>query len=268
MIKSKKLVEEYKKTIGKYTYEQRDCITSITEILLAYGGRHDLNGSNYYARNEIKNLRPLTDKSQLYDGCAVLKTILPGESGYNLPSRYKNHIDLIDYNHIGIGTSKGEIYDSTRTADGRDGPGLSTAPINSRSWDRIGDFEDVDYSDQGIQSPVETPTEVTNSIGSYTVTAPSGDTVNLRAQMNTTSIVYEYVKIGSTVEVIQRYAAWSKVRTAAGNIGYIMNKFLMPVGDSPTEIIPEENQNESRPALTVEQKVEILWNQYISGGEG
>ena len=62
MIKSKKLVEEYKKTIGKYTYEQRDCITSITEILLAHGGRHDLNGSNFYARNEIKNLRPLTDK--------------------------------------------------------------------------------------------------------------------------------------------------------------------------------------------------------------
>ena len=217
MIKSKKLVEEYKKTIGKYTYEQRDCITSITEILLAYGGRHDLNGSNYYARNEIKNLRPLTDKSQLYDGCAVLKTILPGEPGYNLPPRYKNHVDQIDYNHIGIGTSKGEIYDSTRTADGRDGPGLSTAPINSRSWDRMGDFEDVDYSDQGSTAPVETPTETPSSLGSYIVTAPSGDTVNLRAQMNTTSIVYEYVKIGSTVEVIQKYAAWSMHKRRSSN---------------------------------------------------
>ena len=268
MIKSKKLVEEYKKTIGKYTYEQRDCITSITEILLANGGRHDSNGSNFYARNEIKNLRPLTDKSQLYDGCAVLKTILPVESGYNLPPRYKNHVDLIDYNHIGVGTSKGEIYDSTRTADGRDGPALSTAPINSRSWDRIGDFEDVDYSDQGAQSSVEDTVETPTSIGSYIVTAPSGDTVNLRAQMNTTSIVYEYVKIGSAVEVLQRYASWSKVRTSAGTIGYIMNKFLAPIGDSPAETTPEENQNESQPALTTEQKVEILWNQYISGGEG
>ena len=268
MIKSKKLVEEYKKTIGKYTYEQRDCITSITEILLAHGGRHDSNGSNFYARNEIKNLRPLTDKSQLYDGCAVLKTILPGESGYNLPPRYKNHVDLIDYNHIGVGTSKGEIYDSTRTADGRDGPGLSTAPINSRSWDRIGDFEDVDYSDQGAPQPEVSQPETPTSIGSYIVTAPSGDTVNLRAQMNTTSIIYEYVRIGATVEVLQRYASWSKVRTAAGNIGYIMNKFLAPIGDSPAETTPEENQNESQPALTTEQKVEILWNQYISGGEG
>ena len=268
MIKSKKLVEEYKKTVGKYTYEQRDCITSITEILLAHGGKHDLNGSNFYARNEIKNLRPLTDKSQLYDGCAVLKTILPGESGYNLPPRYKNHIDQIDYNHIGVGTSKGEIYDSTRTADGRDGPGLSTAPINSRSWDRIGDFEDVDYSDQGTNESQEPTSEQPSTIGSYMVTAPSGDTVNLRAQMNTTSVIYEYVKIGSIVEVLQRYSSWSKVRTAAGKIGYIMNKFLSPVGDSPSEAVPEENQNESQPALTTEQKVEILWNQYISGGEG
>lgn len=268
MIKSKKLVEEYKKTIGKYTYEQRDCITSITEILLAHGGRHDLNGSNFYARNEIKNLRPLTDRSQLYDGCAVLKTILPGEPGYNLPPRYKNHVDQIDYNHIGVGTSKGEIYDSTRTADGRNGPGLSTAPINSRSWDRIGDFEDVDYSDQGAQSSVEDTIEMPASIGSYIVTAPSGDTVNLRAKMNTTSIVYEYVRIGATVEVLQRYASWSKVRTSAGNIGYIMNKFLAPIGDSPAETTPEENQNESQPALTTEQKVEILWNQHISGGAG
>ena len=263
MIKAKTLVDEYRKKIGKLTYEQEDCITSITEILLRYGGRHDANGSNFYARNEIKNLRPLTDKSQLYDGCAVLKTVLPGEPGYNLPSRYSNHVDQIDYNHIGLGTSKGEILDSTRTADGRDGPGVSTAPINSRSWDRIGDFEDVDYGDKNAQPSEGDTSNQGATLGSYRVVAPSGDTVNLRAQMNTTSIVYEYVRIGTVVEVLQRYASWSKVRTSAGNIGYIMNKFLELDGNSPANTPGEENQNESRPAITTEQKVEILWEEYI-----
>jgi hypothetical protein len=47
-----------------------------------------------------------------------------------------------------------------------------------------------------------------------------------------------------------------------------MNKFLSNTSDSPAETVPEENQNESQPAITMEQKVEILWSQYISGGEG
>lgn len=34
MITGKRLVDEYRKTIGRYTYAQRDCITSITKILL------------------------------------------------------------------------------------------------------------------------------------------------------------------------------------------------------------------------------------------
>ena len=88
-----------------------------------YGAKTSYVGSNWFARHELKNMRPLTDKSQLYDGCAVLKTVLPNQSGYALPDRYESDADPIDYNHIGIGTDDGQILDSTRTASGRDGSG-------------------------------------------------------------------------------------------------------------------------------------------------
>ena len=107
MITGKQLVDEYRKTIGRYTYAQRDCIGSIWKILERYGAKTSYVGSNWFARHELKNMRPLTDKSQLYDGCAVLKTVLPNQSGYALPDRYKSDADPIDYNHIGIGTDEG-----------------------------------------------------------------------------------------------------------------------------------------------------------------
>ena len=107
MITGKQLVTEYRKTIGRYTYAQRDCIGSIWKILERYGAKTSYVGSNWFARHELKNMRPLTDKSQLYDGCAVLKTVLPNQVGYNLPDRYLSYADPIDYNHIGIGTDGG-----------------------------------------------------------------------------------------------------------------------------------------------------------------
>ena len=149
MVSGSQLVKEYRETIGKFTYDQRDCIYSIWEILKKYGAKADMIGSNWFARHELINLRPLTSRDQLYDGCAVLKTVLPGQRGYALPDRYNNHPVKIDYNHIGLGTDAGEILDSTRYGDKgngkweRNGPGVSTAPIGPSSWDIIADFEDV-----------------------------------------------------------------------------------------------------------------------------
>lgn len=236
MIPSKKLVEEYIKTIGRYTYDQRDCIGSIWKILEKYGAKTNLVGSNWFARHELRNMRPLTNKNQLYDGCAVLKTILPGEAGYALPARYKSHVDLIDYNHIGIGTDSGRILDSTRygqKADGswtRNGPGWSTAKISSISWDIIADFEDVDYSDRFIIPLEELETTEKDDVFMGTtamVTANSGNTVNLRAAKGTgKTIVREYVPVGTLVQVLKQEDVWSQIQTPAGKTGWMKNEFL------------------------------------------
>lgn len=231
MVKSKQLVAEYRLQIGRYSYEQMDCIGSIANIIYRHGGAAAVTGSNWWARHEIVNLRPLTNKSQLYDGCAVLKTVLPGQPGYKLPERYRGDVDQIDYNHIGLGTDAGDILDSTRTASGRDGPGISTAPISSSSWDVIGDFMDVDYSDRHMpaaESEINGKTqEVNMPMQKAVVIAEHGSTVNLRSRRSTIkSVILQYVPVGSTVSVGELQDGWYKVSTASGKTGWMKQEFL------------------------------------------
>lgn len=263
MVKAKQLVEEYKKQFGK-TYDDMDCITSISNIIKRYGGKYDLNGSNHWARYEIKNLRPLTNKDQLYDGAAILKTVHPNEPGYNLPDRYKNHAIQIDYNHIGLGTDDGRILDSTKYGqqkDGsweRNGPGWSSAKIGPNSWDLIGDFEDVDYSDRGINElDIDDPyieDEMIEFDKIMMVTAENGGSVNLRKYKKASGVVLEYVPLGTFVVVLESDDTWSRVRTVNDKTGWMMNKFLtappIPVGDPIDE-------------PSFEEKVGILWDDYI-----
>lgn len=217
MITGRQLVEEYRKTIGKYNYDQRDCIGSIWKILEKYGAKTDLVGSNWFARHELRNMRPLTDRSQLFDGCAVLKTKLLGESGYDLPPRYISDADLIDYNHIGIGTDQGEILDSTRYMSGgiyvRNGPGVSTAEIGPNSWDIIGEFEDVDYE------------RIVIPLTQLYVTAERGSTVNLRSRPDKEAAVILKVPVGSIVGLIDSAPGYKNIEYN-GRRGWMVETFL------------------------------------------
>ncbi len=230
MIKSKQLAAEYKKQIGKYTYADMDCIKSIANIMNRYGGKSDLMGSNWYARNEIRNLRPLTNKSQLFDGCAVLKTKLPGEPGHNLPDRYAKDVVQIDYYHIGLGTYEGVILDSTTMRNGdiylRNGPGISTAPIGSQSWDVIGEFEDVDYSDSETYTASSDGKEEIMMEQTAMVVASTGNNVNLRSRPSVKSVVLEYVLIGTKVRVGKADGDWIKVFSPTGKQGWTQKEFL------------------------------------------
>lgn len=243
-IKSKQLVKEYRGTFGVFTYAQRDCIGSIWKILEKYGAKTSYVGSNWFARHELRNIRPLTSKDQLYDGCAVLKTLLPGESGYNLPVRYKDDLDQIDYNHIGIGTDDGHIYDSTRYKNSkgeyvRNGPGLSTAKIGPNSWDIIADFEDVDYSDRvkGLPGPGEIVVigsgggdEVVEKGYAFVVIPEgvSGNTVKVRAKPSAARdvIYYEQLPSGTMVRTGEIKGDWQRVTTPSGKNGWMMRDFL------------------------------------------
>ena len=220
MITGRQLVDEYKKTIGKYTYEQRDCIGSIWKILEKYGAKTDSIGSNWFARHELKNMRPLKSRSQLYDGCAVLKTKLKGESGYALPDRYLSDDDLIDYNHIGVGTSDGQILDSTRYKDAkgvyvRNGPGISTADIGTESWDIIADFEDV----------ANTPGKATPMGNIGYINLPTDKTVKHRIKANGQSPWHGYIKGGEAVEIVSESKGWTRAKYG-GHDGYIMSSFV------------------------------------------
>ena len=245
MITGKQLVTEYRKTIGRYTYAQRDCIGSIWKILEQYGAKTSYVGSNWFARHELKNMRPLTDKSQLYDGCAVLKTVMPNQGGYNLPDRYLSDADLIDYNHIGIGTDEGEILDSTRTASGRDGPGISTAKIGPNSWDIIADFEDVDYS--GETKP---PQEGADLLIGY-INLPPTSNVFHRISPSNGSQWYGRINGGEAVEIVSVGADWTRVRHG-GNDGYVMSKFITTDPTAQPDPMPPDVVDVDRAALIAE----------------
>ena len=248
MITGKQLVEEYKKTIGKYTYAQRDCIGSIWKILERYGAKTQLVGSNWFARHELRNMRPLTSKSQLYDGCAVLKTVLPNQSGYALPDRYKSDADLIDYNHIGIGTDAGEILDSTRTASGRDGPGVSTAKIGPNSWDVIADFEDVDYSN--ATEPGEPPQEGADTMIGY-INLPATSNVFHRISPSTDAGWYGRINGGEQVEIVSSSGEWTRVKHG-GHDGYVMSKFITTDPAAQPDPMPPDVQDVDKAALWAE----------------
>ena len=245
MITGKQLVDEYRKTIGKYAYAQRDCIGSIWKILGRYGAKTSYVGSNWFARYELKNMRPLTDKSQLYDGCAVLKTVLPNQSGYALPDRYLSDADPIDYNHIGIGTDAGEILDSTRTASGRDGPGISTAKIGPNSWDIIADFEDVEYGDTVINLP-----EGEYTMNGY-INLPKDSNVKFRITPSTDSQWYGRINGGEKVEIVSTSGEWTRVKYG-GNDGYVMSKFITMDATAQPDPMPPDVQDVDKAALIAE----------------
>lgn len=260
MIMSKQLVQEYRQQIGRFSYAQMDCITSIARIIQRYGGAADLMGSNWWARYEAKNMRPLTDKSQLYDGCGVLKTILPGEPGYGLPPRYKDHAVQIDYNHIGIGTDQGEILDSTTIKSGdkylRNGPGVSTAPIGPKSWDVIFDFEDVDYSDRISGNAIETGEGESVRIQARVI-AQTGNTVNLRSRASTNSTVLEYVKVGTVVEVQSEAAGWKQIITPSGKTGWMKAEFLSENGLQDTSDVKDPDMESPEAMSDYKEKLAI-----------
>ena len=248
MITGKQLVDEYRKTIGKYNYDQRDCIGSIWKILEKYGAKTDLVGSNWFARHELRNMRPLTDRSQLFDGCAVLKTRLLGESGYDLPPRYISDADLIDYNHIGIGTDQGEILDSTRYMSGgiyvRNGPGVSTAGIGPNSWDIIGEFEDVDYTGMVYDVPGG------DAMVGY-INLPKDSNVKFRITPSTDSQWYGRINGGEAVEIVSDSGEWTRIRYG-GNDGYVMSKFITTDASAQPDPMPPDVQDVDRAALIAE----------------
>lgn len=87
-----------------------DCIGMVKGAIRRGGGdATGLSGVNYAARYTIRNLQKIAGSAQLQVGQVVLKKREPGESGYNLPDKYrpggKNDTgDYRDYYHIGTVT--------------------------------------------------------------------------------------------------------------------------------------------------------------------
>lgn len=202
-----------------------DCIGLIIgAIRLAGGTWTGTHGSNYAARREMRSLDRISSAAQLYLGEIVYKAKEPGESGYDLPDKYKTGSDLRDYYHVGIVTGVGPLK-ITHCTNVAGGIKVDTA---LGAWEYGGQLKKVDY--QGGEDPMEALYEAV-------VTADNQYPVKLRNQPSTKGKVIASIEQGTVAQVLEETDdAWARV-SVAGETGYMMRQFLMRADLDPGGIV-------------------------------
>lgn len=201
-----------------------DCIGLIIGAIRRAGGTWGgTHGTNYAARNVTEYLLPVTDAYDLNVGEVVYKTATPGQTSYDLPSRYEDHPDQLDYYHVGVVRSVNPLRIVHCTS-----PGGITIDTKLGRWTHRGWMRKV--SREGDETPM-TNTETA------TVVAQSGSTVRLRNTPSTTERLYWDVPIGTVVPVSGHQDGWSRV-AYGGRVGWMQDKYLLTAGAAPEQ--PQE----------------------------
>ena len=232
-----------------------DCIGLIIGALrLAgekWGGTH---GSNYTARNEIQEDRPLlvNGSTTMMPGAIVFKGREPGDPGYDLPEYYKDSGDLTDYYHVGVVMETEPLLIKHCTLDRNRGIDGITEDHKIGNWKYFAELKAVNYNSELYEARV---------------VAETGSTVNLRKGMGTNYDVIVRVPIGSIVKVYGGgNAEWQKVEYEQ-YLGYMMTKFLAPLpdyihgDDDDGHIHPDYTQQEhvqDNSAATIDEYKEAL----------
>ena len=186
-----------------------DCIGLIIGAIRRAGGKWaGTHGSNWAARNAMDTLHAVADPGDLHVGQAVFKAAEPGQSGYNLPDRYKGDADTRDYYHVGVvrSVSPLEIVHCT-------GPGI-VHDSKMGKWNFAGWLLMVSRgNDEGEAEKMQTAV----------VIAESGSTVNLRKTPH--GALEDRVPVGSTAQVLDTMDGWARIVTN-GKTGWMDLKFL------------------------------------------
>lgn len=186
-----------------------DCIGLIIGAIRRAGGEwNGTHGSNWAARNAMDTLHAVTDPGDLQVGQAVFKASEPGQSGYNLPDRYKGDADKRDYYHVGVvrSVSPLEIVHCT-------GPGI-VRDKKMGKWSYAGWLRMVSRgNDEGEATGMQTAV----------VIAESGSTVNLRKTPE--GALLERVPVGSAAQVLDTLYGWARI-TVNGKTGWMDLKYL------------------------------------------
>lgn len=213
-----------------------DCIGLIIGALRmdgeAWTGTH---GSNWAARYALQSVVPLdVTPGTLSPGEVVFKAKAPGESGYDLPSRYDGSESALDYYHVGVVIRAEPLLIIHVSKMGGDDKGGVYYDTELGNWKYYGALRQVKYpwnQDETI-------------IGHAVVTAESGTTVNLRKNPSLNADILERVSLGIVVDVLERGGTWCKVRHVLFT-GYMMTKYLR-FCDEPEEQ-PDEQPTSDEP---------------------
>lgn len=166
-----------------------------------------IHGSNYTARYLTEGLaadRPLRL------GDLVYKARPPGAKGYDLPDRYSDHPDMLDYYHVGVVTRLDPLQITHCTSV----PGGIKRDDSRGAWKYSGRFSKLTEDPEPVMSKYRA-----------TVTSPNGGPVNLRTGPGLSYDLVAKIKAGTVVDVVSDKDGWAFVRTPSRQ-GYMSTDYL------------------------------------------
>lgn len=222
---------------------QCDCIGLIIGAIRLMGGEwKGTHGSNYAARNEMRNLSEIISPRYLTVGEVVYKARVPGQAGYDLPSTYDDHPDKRDYYHVGVVTSVNplEITHCTSVFGG------------IKRDDTLGQWQ---YSGKLIKATEE------ENVYMYV----TGGALRLRKGPGTTYAVIEYIPNKSVVTFLGNSGEeWAHVRYGQ-TTGYCMSKYLSTEGEN--EPVTSDEYVSITIPLSEAKALQNALNKALKGGE-
>ena len=248
MIPAAELIAEFQTMYNQHwRYEwgaaEKGCVDCSGAFVYAYRlhGLSIAHGSNAIARNYVERLEPIADA---IPGMAAFKARVPGQSGYDLPEKYRTSGDLRDFYHIGLVDSTGKYVLNAKSTQA----GFSRDPLSK--WSCVGRLKAVNYSGE---SKGGVPMQMV-------VSCPAGETVRLRNAPKMGAAVVAKIPAGTIVSAEDvGNEDWYLVRYD-GKSGYMMRQFLSEcksddepdTGETVTITLPTSLALALRDALTKE----------------
>jgi len=219
--------------LGCSSLKKCDCIGMIKYSLRENDVSFSTTGTNWTIRNQVDNIRQITGAGVLKAGDVVFKAKNPGDSGYNLPAKYRSggsayNGDLKDYCHIGVVKSVNPLRIIHMT-----GPTAKTDTVIGK-WKVAADLK-AQYVDGGSPSPAPSPTpepapepapEPSPEVDKAIVWASSGRYVKMRKEPSTKCSLYEDIPIGAEVTILVHGYEWTRISYGSRRGWYMMTKFL------------------------------------------
>ena len=203
-----------------------DCIGMVKYGLRVNGVTLTTTGTNWTYRNQVRNKRKITGVSSLKKGDVVFKSRAPGESGYNLPAKYRKggsayNGDLNDYCHIGVVKSVSPLRIIHMTSP------TAKTDTSIGKWKWAAELDEK-YISGTTPEPSPEPAPYGDTA---VVVAASGKWVKMRKEPSTACKVYDDVPVGARVTVISHGYDWTRISYGGRKGWYMMTRFLDTVGD-------------------------------------
>lgn len=186
-----------------------DCIGLVIGAIRRCGGEWSgVHGSNWAARNAVQDMIWLGGGNELCPGQLVFKAREPVDSRWALPSRYEGDPDQRDYYHVGVV--------------------LEAEPLRIVHCTTPGIVFDDSAADWDCAA---TLSELAEPARQCIVTAKTGSTVNMRSSPGGKLVAR--IPLGRVVSVESQSGDWSRLRVD-GDVGWMLTKYLEPVGSAAT----------------------------------